>query len=139
MPANSARAAWGMSDDDVTDFYMRWREWMQVSAKHGAILVASPKHQDFFVDMQERLLEDPWWKLLQLDPPPMLMKVEVPEDALLFWTEANGLQTPAEFIGPTGFGRLTAAAPSRHGVRPWSTAAFKGKPKMLRPDQPKED
>jgi hypothetical protein len=72
-------------------------------------------------------MEDNWWKLgvgAVEQPALMMFKKEVPYDVMLFWTKDNGLQNPAEFIGRTGFGRLTAAAPSPNGVRPWATAQF---------------
>ncbi len=125
---------WNMTEDQLTDFYARWREWVVVASLRGAIIVSSPKHQGVFKDLMERLLEDPWWMVRHLEVAPMMFKVEVPEDVLLFWTEKGGLQSPPEFLGNTGFGRLNAAAPTRDGVRPWETAVPNGTLKRVTPD-----
>jgi hypothetical protein len=108
---------------------------MLVAHRRGAILVAHPDHAAFLEDLVERLMEDTWWQLgtgAMIDQPALMMfKKEVPFDVMLFWTESGGLQTPAQFIGKTGFGRLTAAAPSANGVRPWATAQFKGNNRLI--------
>ena len=131
---------WGMTSDQVDDFYSRWREWMVASTHRGAFVVANPDHRGFFIDMMERLVEDPWWMLRHIDAPPMMFKEEVPYDTLLFWTSAKGLQTPQELIGRTGFGRLKAAAPSRDGVRPWNGDDFGGEAELAKlRKEPNED
>lgn len=113
--------AWGMTPKQVDDFYSRWREWMVVASIRGAVVVANPDHTGFFKDLSERLMEDFWWTVRGIEHAPMLFKEEVPYDQLLFHVAGKGLLTPAELVGKTGFGRMSAAAPSRDGVRPWDT------------------
>ena len=130
------QGAWGMTPQQEDDFYSRWREWMVVAAVRGAVVVANPDHTGRFKDLSERLLEDPWWTLRGIHHAPMMFKEEVPYDALLFWVEGKGLQTPAEFIGRTGFGRMKAAAPTRDGVRSWDTVEVpEGEQKELTTDE----
>lgn len=118
---HDGQGAWGMSPQQEDDFYSRWREWCVVAAVRGAVIVANPDHTGRFRDLTERLLEDTWWTIRGIEMAPMMFKEEVPYDALLFWTQEKGLQTPQELVGRTGFGRLSAAAPSRDGVRSWDT------------------
>ena len=127
---------WGMTKEQTDDFYSRWREWVVVASLRGAIVVANPAHTGKFKDLIERLIEDAWWTVRGIELSPMLFKEEVPYDSLLFWVEGKGLLTPAELVGRTGFGRMTAAAPSRDGVRSWDTVKIpKGELKELTTDE----
>ncbi len=133
MPGNDPNVFWTGIDED--NFYMRWREWMLVATTRGAIIVANTKHQGIFKDLMERLDEDPWWKLQHnSDRPIMMFKEVVPFDVMLFWTKDKGLQTPAELVGKTGFGRLNAMAPSNNGVMPWTAAKPDKDAKKIVPD-----
>ncbi len=124
---------WRMTPTEVDDFYARWREWCVVASTRGATIVANTKHQGFFEDMQARLLEDTWWILRSLPQFPMLFMDEVPYDDIYFHTQARGMMTPAQLINSeSGFGRMNAKAPSRDGVRPWSTAEGAGE--IITPD-----
>ena len=130
---------WGMSEKQIDDFYARWREWMVVASLRGVVVCANPKHSGIFADLQDRLAEDPWWKIRQLEPVPMLFKPEIPEDDLLFWQDGN-LMTPADFLGNKGFGRMNAKAPTREGITPWSAAEVPDDIRELTPDpEPTDD
>lgn len=110
---------WGMTPQQVEDFYHRWREWMLVASTHGATVVANIRHKGFFRDLVERLQEDNWWRLQKGDDPVMMFSPAVPYDDLYFHVVGRGLLKPADLLGNTGFGRLNAKAPSRDGVSPW--------------------
>jgi len=141
MPAvlHDGDGAWGMTPEQEDDFYSRWREWMVVAAVRGAVVVANPAHTGRFTDLIERLGEDIWWTVRGISLSPMLFKSEVPYDSLLFWVEGKGLQTPAELVGRTGFGRMNAAAPTRDGVREWDTVEVpEGEQKELAADEATE-
>ena len=134
----SARSAWGMSADQVEDFYMRWREWMLVAWRHGAWLIGNNDHADFFKDMGDRLKEDAWWYASSagFDIPMMMFRESVPYDNLYFWTEDRGVMTPRELLGPTGFGRLRIAAPTRQGSQSWEQFDDKGqRAPIITPDE----
>ncbi len=121
------------------DIYSRWRELMVAVFRHNGMLVAHPKWKGFYKEMMMRLAEDPFWingvMLLPDQEPVMMFKVEIPQDNLYAWTPKGGIQTPSQFMGPTGFGRLGWKAPSEDGVQPWETAKVpKGEQKPLTPE-----
>ena len=118
---------------------MRWREWMVAVNRRNALLIAHPKWKGMYEMFMEKLNEDPFWRLQVVHAgnlkPLMIYSDEVSEDNLFIWTDAKGVQTPAEFFGPTGYGRLSIATPQRGGTQPWETANFNGeKPADLSPD-----
>jgi hypothetical protein len=110
----------------VEDHYHRWREVLKAVAHHDGFLAGHPTHQGFYADLIDRLKEDPWWTMSPVGrnkPSQFIMWTDVvPEDQFLIWSKHRGIQTPSEFFGPTGFGRLTLRPISNDGVRPWSTA-----------------
>lgn len=121
------------------DLYQRWREWMVAVARRGGILIAHPKWQGIYGDFLERLTADVMWynaiPLLMDKEPMMMFRIEIPEDDLLIWTSKEKVQTPVQFFGDVGFGRLTASAPREGGVMPWSEAKVpKGATKAVTPD-----
>lgn len=127
---------WGMTPDQIDNFYMRWREWMLVAATRKAVVVANPAHQGVMDDLLERLREDPWWLLQSKVGKDVIMMFheQVPYDDLMFSVPGRGLLTPRELIGDKGFGRLNAKAPSRDGVMPWSEASPDSDARRITPD-----
>lgn len=126
---------WGMTDKQMDDFYMRWREVMLVARRHGAVPVANPVHKPVFEDLLARLAEDPWWVLaapnLNIEPAWMIFNIKCHPNDLLFLVKKKGrkkLVRMAEVVNSkTGFGRFTAIkAPTREGVRPFATQIPKG-------------
>jgi hypothetical protein len=59
----------------------------------------------------------------------------LPIDNAYIWTPAGKIQTPAEFFGSTGFGRLNIGTPSSDGVMPWKAPKDA---KSITPDKPGE-
>jgi hypothetical protein len=125
---------WGMTTQQIEDFYLRWREWMLVASTHDAVVVANVKHGAFFADLTDRLKGDTWWKLQCRSDPVMMYNAAVPYDDLYFHVAGRGLLKPAELLGNVGFGRMTAKAPTRDGVRPWGTATPGPDVKPITPD-----
>ena len=124
------------------DLYLRWRELMVATHRHGGNLASHPKWQGLYTDFIERLTEDPFWLqgVLFLPHevdrhPKMVFDEAVPEDELYAWTPVGKMETPTEFFGRTGFGRLTWATPREEGVMPWSEATLP-KGKIITPDDP---
>ena len=115
---------WGMSSKQIDDFYYRWREMMKAVNSHGGILIANPAHKGFFTDLIDRLKEDVFWtpQILNTDQAGMMFRDTVPYDDLMIWTARHRLETPTQFFGRVGFGRMSFKAPTREGVRPWETA-----------------
>lgn len=128
---------WGWSQLQIDNFYMRWREWMLAAATRDAVVVANPSHQGFMDDLLERLKDDPWWLLQTTLGKNVIMMFDdrVPYDDFMFSVgTGGGLLTPRELIGPKGFGRLNAKAPSKNGVVPWSEAKPDADAKPITPD-----
>ena len=134
MSKQLADPGWGMSAQQVEDFYLRWREWMLVADTNGAIIVMNTAHRGFMKDLTDRLAEDTWWTLQRTKTPTMMFHEVVPYDNMMFSVAGRGLLTPQELVGTTGFGRMNAKAPSRDGVRPWSTAEVPDDAKLIQPD-----
>ena len=128
----------GMTEDQVTDYYERWKEWMLAITRRGGVMIGNSKWAPFHKHLLERLLEDPWWRhAVPSEVEPMLMfKDVVPEGSMFIWTAEKAVQTPRQFFGRTGFGRLNMATPSADGIQPWDTAHFDGTPAILIPDDP---
>ena len=107
---------------------------MLVADTNGAVVVMNSAHRGFMADLTERLKEDTWWTLQRQNEPIMMYHESVPPDDMLFSVVGRGLLTPQEWIGDTGFGRMNAKAPSRSGVRPWSTVEVPDDAKPITPD-----
>ena len=123
-----------MTEDQITDFYERWKEWMLVAHRRGAVIVTHPDDEPFMIDLLDRLREDMWWLGVvgMFDPARRMLYMEkIGSGNMMFWTEEDGLQTPETFLGNVGFGRMTIARPSSNGVQPWETIKPKGKNKLL--------
>lgn len=127
-----------MTTDQIDDFYERWKEWMLAITRRDGLMVMHPKYGPFFGDLIERLANDVWWKVaVPKDVLPM-MRFDPnvrPIDSAYIWTAIGKVQTPAEFFGRTGFGRLNIAVPSSAGVRGWDTFT---PPKDFTPPKPDE-
>lgn len=110
----------------VEDHYHRWREMVRAVATRDGYLVTSAKLLPFYRDLVDRLIEDVWWTNSPVGakhPVEFLMwDHDIPDDIFLIWTAESGAQTPHEFFGPTGFGRLTFRPISNDGIRSWDTA-----------------
>jgi hypothetical protein len=126
-----------MSEDQITDFYERWKQIMLAADTRRYHMVTNPEHASFFKDLLERLLEDPFWVLQRPGPPMELMFVTTcPREELVFWRKDTGAVTLPQMIGRTGLGRYTKAAmPSRDGVQPMTDMDFKGLGRDIRMDQ----
>ena len=135
MPAD--RDLTNMTDDQVEDFYQRWKEWILAITRRDGLLVMHPKWAPFFDDLIQRLGEDVWWKIAvpQGVVPMMRFDKNIPVNDAFIWTKAAKVQTPKQFFGPTGFGRLSIGVPSSDGVMPW-VAPKDAKP--ITPDKPGE-
>lgn len=125
MTISDRRPIW-LTPKMEEDLYLRWRELMGAVHRRGGMLVAHPKWSGLYSDFIARLMEDEFWTnavgLLPDQDPMMVFNLAVPEDDLYAWTEKDGLQTPIEFFGNVGFGRLNWAAPRADGVMPWGEA-----------------
>lgn len=132
-----------LTSEMVEDHYHRWREMVMAVSRHSGYLVANSSLLPFYRDLIDRLLADEWWTRSPQGgkhPAEFLMWVDiVPDDRFLIWTERRGMQTPRQFFGPSGFGRLTFRPISDDGVRPWDTAGdVLGRPKQIEPDDPEQ-
>lgn len=129
---------WGMTPNQIDDFYLRWREMMKAVTIHGGLLVANPVHKGFFTDMVDRLKEDIFWitQVFDTNQAGMMFRSSVPYDDLLVWTpkRRDKLETPTEFFGRVGFGRVGFKAPTREGVQPWETAKPAPDARPINPD-----
>lgn len=134
------RIAWGMTPKQVDDFYEgRWKEWAMVAHRRDALICMHTDHQGIMKDLMERLIEDPWWILgtAGAEPAPIYFDSAIPYDDIYFkLTGIDGLLTPTQLLGPTGFGRMNAKAPTRDGVRPWETAVPDADAHSITPDDP---
>ncbi len=119
------RPSW-LTPQMMETLYHRWKEWVIATHRRDALVAAHPKWRGLYNQFLERLSTDPWWlnanALLIDNAPRMLFSLDVPEDDLLIAPKPGVFETPAEFFGPTGFGRLSAAAPRIEGPQPWSEA-----------------
>jgi hypothetical protein len=115
---------------------------MKAVTTHGGMLVANPTHKGFFQDMIDRLKEDVFWttQIYDTDRAGMIFRDTVPYDDLLIWTPKRRakLETPTEFFGRVGFGRVGFKAPTRDGVQPWETATPASDARPIRPDSPED-
>ena len=131
---------WKMSEDEITDFYERFKQLILAADTRRYHPVTNPEHAEFFRDLYERLVEDPFWIMQRPGPPPPFMFVTTcPRDELVFWRADTGAVTLQEMVGRTGLGRYTKAAmPSRDGVQPMSEMNFNGLGKGLKVDTEEE-
>jgi hypothetical protein len=123
-----------MTENQITDFYERWKEWMVVAHRRGAVVVTHPDDEGFFIDLLDRLREDLGWKSVAgiFDPARRLLYMEqIGQGNMMFWTKEEGLQTPKQFIGNVGFGRMNIARPSSDGVQPWHEFKVPKEPNKL--------
>ena len=127
----------------MTDLYLRWREMMTATFRHGGLIIAHPKWEGMYRQFMEKLAEDDFWInaviLLPDRQPAMKFDALIPEDNLYVWTLSAGVQTPTQFFGNVGFGRLAFAAPRREGIQPWGEMKPKGPPPVITPDPSPED
>lgn len=121
-----------MTQIQIDDYYMRWREVMLVVAKRQGILVCNKKHEGYFRDAIDRLKEDPWWILQSASiEATMMAHPDCPEDELLIWL---GWDKPIvrmhQFLGTKkGFGSFNKImAPTAEGVVGFDEAFDKLKP-----------
>jgi hypothetical protein len=131
---------WGMSPKQIDDFYLRWREMMKAVVSHGGILSANSAHSGFFADLIDRLKEDVFWTTQVFDTSQagMIFRSSVPYDDLWIWTARHRLETPTQFFGRIGFGRMSFKAPTREGVRPWESAVPDEDARSMTPDTTKD-
>jgi len=122
----SAPRAYLITESMIEDHYHRWREVMKAIAVRNGFLVGHKSLRPIYEDLVDRLREDPWWTLSPTgnqDPAQFLMwHPALPDDTFMIWAGPGQLQTPEQFFGPTGFGRLNLRPLSVEGVRPWETA-----------------
>lgn len=115
-----------LTPEMVEDHYHRWREVVKAVAHRDGFLTGHPKHKGFYADFIDRLMGDEWWTLSPVGnklPGDFIMwNPNVPDNLFLIWSRPGGIQTPAQFFGPTGFGRLTLRPISNDGIRSWDTA-----------------
>ncbi len=116
------------TDNQVEDYYHRWREVMLIVAKRGGILVANATHEGYFRDLVDRLKADPWWQIQNYGlEATMMTHPDCPDDELLIWTSKNkGITRMRAFLGTEkGFGQFNKMmAPTPDGVVDF-TDAFK--------------
>ncbi len=126
-----------MTPDQLEDFYQRWKEWILAIARRDGLMVMHTRWAPFFSDLLQRLGEDPWWTLaVPAEVVPMMrFDKNVPEMHAFIWTAVGKIQTPGEFFGPTGFGRIDIGLPSSEGVMPWKAPKDA---KIITPDKPGE-
>ncbi len=134
------RPSW-LTPELMETLYHRWKEWVIATHRRDAVVVAHPKWRGLYTMFLERLSEDPWWlnanTLLIDNAPRMVYSLDIPEDDLMISPRPGVFENPAEFFGPTGFGRLAAAAPRIEGPQPWSEAKIPdGAQQPLTPDHP---
>lgn len=131
----------GMTDIQVLDYYMRFREVALIVAKRGGVVVCNQKHQGFFVDLVDRLKEDPWWRLqtntIDLT---MMSHPDCPEDELLVWNGKGKLLRMNQFLGTDkGFGSFRKiAAPTADGIVDFGVAFDKLSKEEAKKLQPPE-
>jgi len=123
-----------MTDNQVEDYYHRWREVMLVVAKRGGILVCNKKHEAYFRDACQRLKDDPWWKLQSVGiEATMMAHPDCPEEELLIWTgKGKGVVRMSTFLkSKKGFGSFERImAPTNEGVVDFGVAFQKLKGKV---------
>ena len=119
------RPSW-LTPEIMETLYHRWKEWMIATHRRDALIVAHPKWKGLYDQFMERLSTDQWWlnaNALMIDSAPrMLYSLDCPDGDLLISPKPGVFETAGEFFGPTGFGRLGAAAPRPEGPQPWSEA-----------------
>ena len=131
---------WGLTDDQMQDFYERWKQLMLAATTRQYHMVTNPVHAGIYKDFVEQLIEDPWWiAQAPSDPMPLMFVDTCPPDEIVFWRKDTGAISLPEMIGRTGLGRYSkAVTPSLNGVMPMTEMKVPEGLGDLTPDAPGE-
>jgi len=116
----------GMTQNQMIDFYERFKEWMKASQVHNLRPVMHIRYRPMIEELLDQLREDAWWRVQAVSRQPVfVLYSDKVSDQEVFFMDRNRphgqqLRTLTDVFGNVGFGRFTKIAPpSVDGVEPF--------------------